>query len=133
MNPETSSYINKAQLDYDEVHTFFNPPCKLHLQLGEFISPNPNNVDSINIRKSPNSFFLYRKNYIAKHKSPRNQKDGKALSKRASVSWKNESDKVKGYFKVLAKVALQKHIIAYENRKNQNILITLNNKSLNST
>ncbi|CAH1764446.1 17_t:CDS:2 [Entrophospora sp. SA101] len=118
MDPETSSYINKAQLDYDEVHTFFNPPCKLHLQLGEFISPNPNNVDSINIRKSPNSFFLYRKNYIAKHKSPRNQKDGKALSKRASVSWKNESDKVKGYFKVLAKVALQKHKIAYENRKN---------------
>ncbi|CAJ0926363.1 17867_t:CDS:2, partial [Entrophospora sp. SA101] len=108
------------QLDDDEVHLFFNPPCKLHSQPNEMISPNPNNVDSINIRKSSNSFFLYRKNYIAKHKSPRNKKDGRILSNEASVSWKNESDKVKSYFKVLAKVAFQKHIIAYENRKNHN-------------
>nr|CAG8575480.1 6503_t:CDS:1 [Entrophospora candida] len=117
MNPETSSYI---ELGDDEVDLFHNPPYKLHLPLGEFISPNPNNVDSISIPKSPNSFFLYRKNFIAEHNSPGNKKDGKAFSKEAGASWENESDKVKSYFKVLAKVAFQNHIIAYENRKNHN-------------
>nr|CAG8468487.1 11382_t:CDS:2 [Entrophospora candida] len=95
MDPETSSYINKAQLGDDEVHLILSPPCKLHSQLGEFISPNPNNVDSINTRKSSNAFFLYRKNFIAEHNTPRNKKDGRALSKEAGVSWKNESDKKK--------------------------------------
>ncbi|CAH1766809.1 5040_t:CDS:1 [Entrophospora sp. SA101] len=119
MDPETKSCVDKARLNKNQAHFFFNPPCKVYSQISDFILPNPNNVNSISIPKSPNSFFLYRKNYIAKHKSPRNKKDGRILSKEASVSWKNELKEVKVYFKVLAKVAFQKHKITYENRKNR--------------
>nr|CAG8572840.1 13999_t:CDS:2 [Entrophospora candida] len=115
MDPELSLYIDKAQLDDDETRLIFNPPCKIYSQISGFISPNPNNVNSIGIPKSQNSFFLYRKNYTAKHKSSRSKKDWKILSKEAGNAWSNESNEVKNYFKVLAKLALQKHKLTYEN------------------
>nr|CAG8563807.1 11727_t:CDS:2 [Entrophospora candida] len=103
MDPEILLY--RLQLDDNEFHLLSNPPCKLYSRITEFISANPNNVDYISITKSPNSFFFYRKNYIGKHKSSRSKKDGKILSKEAGDAWNNESDKVKSYFKALAKVA----------------------------
>nr|CAG8453629.1 1133_t:CDS:2 [Entrophospora candida] len=122
MNPEISLYVDKAQLNDDEAYLILNPPSKLHVQMIKLISPNPNNVDSISIPKSQNCFFLYRKNYIAKHKSPRSNKDWKILSKEAGNAWNNESDKVKSYFKVLAKLALQKHRLTYESRLQKNCI-----------
>ncbi|CAH1762652.1 6260_t:CDS:1 [Entrophospora sp. SA101] len=115
MDPELLLYIDKAQLGDDETHLIFNPPCKVYSQITEFISPNPNNVDTIVTPKPQNCFFLYRKNYNAKHKSPRNKKDWKILSKEAGNAWHNESNEVKSYFKVLAKLALEKHKLTYEN------------------
>ncbi|CAJ0835655.1 9767_t:CDS:1, partial [Entrophospora sp. SA101] len=92
MDPELLLYIDKAQLGDDETHLIFNPPCKVYSQITEFISPNPNNVDTIVTPKPQNCFFLYRKNYNAKHKSPRNKKDWKILSKEAGNAWHNESN-----------------------------------------
>ncbi|CAH1765006.1 5459_t:CDS:2 [Entrophospora sp. SA101] len=115
MDPELSLYIDKAQLRDDETRLIFNPPCKIYSQITEFISANPNNVDSIGIPKSQNCFFLYRKNYNAKHKSHRSKKDWKILSKEAGNAWHNESNEVKSYFKVLAKLAFQKNKLSYEN------------------
>ncbi|CAJ0858769.1 5478_t:CDS:2 [Entrophospora sp. SA101] len=83
----------------------------------QLISPNPNNVDSIDIPKTQNAFLLYRKNYAAKHKSLESKKDWKTLSKEAGYAWKNESDEVKRYFKILAKLAFEKHNLVYEKHK----------------
>ncbi|CAJ0626963.1 5449_t:CDS:2 [Entrophospora sp. SA101] len=106
------------QLDDNEFHLLSNPPCKLYSRITEFISANPNNVDYIGITKSPNSFFFYRKNYIAKHKSSRSKKDGKILSKEAGDAWNNESDEVKSYFKALAKLAREKNKSTYDKKGN---------------
>nr|CAG8571596.1 13927_t:CDS:2 [Entrophospora candida] len=95
-------YADKARLDSDQIHLLFYPPCKLHSQITEFISPNSNNVNSIDIPKSQNAFLLYRKNYAANHKSLESKKDWKILSKEAGDAWKNESNKVKSYFKTNA-------------------------------
>ncbi|CAJ0858950.1 13220_t:CDS:2 [Entrophospora sp. SA101] len=94
--------VYKAQLDSDQTRLLFNPPCQLHVQMIQLISPNPNNVDSIDIPKSQNAFLLYRKNYAAKHKSLESKKDWKTLSKEAGNSWKNESDEVKLYIFITA-------------------------------
>ncbi|CAJ0849339.1 12593_t:CDS:2, partial [Entrophospora sp. SA101] len=69
----------------------------------------PDNVNFTTIPKPQNAFILYRKNYAAKHKSLGDHKDWKILSKEASVAWKNESDKVKNYYKMLTKLAREKH------------------------
>nr|CAG8620661.1 10713_t:CDS:1 [Entrophospora candida] len=106
--------VYKAQLDSDQTRLLFNPPCQLHVQMIQLISPNPNNVDSVDIPKPQNCFFLYRKNYNAKHKSLESKKDWKTLSKEAGNSWKNESDEVKRYFKILAMLAFEKHKLIYE-------------------
>ncbi|CAJ0639540.1 8744_t:CDS:1 [Entrophospora sp. SA101] len=82
----------------------FNPS-----QITKFISPSPDNVNFTTIPKPQNAFILYRKNYAAKHKSLGDHKDWKILSKEASVAWKNESDKVKNYYKMLTKLAREKH------------------------
>ncbi|CAH1762722.1 5448_t:CDS:2 [Entrophospora sp. SA101] len=110
--------LYRPQLDDNEFHLLSNPPCKLYSRITEFISANPNNVDYIGITKSPNSFFFYRKNYIAKHKSSRSKKDGKILSKEAGDAWNNESDEVKSYFKALAKLAREKNKSTYDKKGN---------------
>nr|CAG8608366.1 2076_t:CDS:2 [Entrophospora candida] len=117
MNPEILLYIDKARLDNDQISLLFNPPCKLHVQMIQLISPNPNNVDSIDIPRSQNAFLLYRKNYAAKHKSLESKKDWKTLSKEAGYAWKNESNEVKSYFKILEKLAFEKHKSVYEKHK----------------
>nr|CAG8627558.1 2808_t:CDS:2 [Entrophospora candida] len=114
MNPEILLYVNKARLDSNQTSLLFNPPCQLHVQMIQLISPNPNNVDFIDIPRSQNAFLLYRKNYAAKYKSLKSKKDWKTLSKEAGDAWKNELDEVKSYFKILAKLAFEKHKLIYE-------------------
>nr|CAG8628667.1 3625_t:CDS:2 [Entrophospora candida] len=114
MDPEILLYVNKAQLCDDEARLLFNPPCQLYLQITGFISPNPNNVNSIDIPKSQNAFLLYRKNYAAKRKSLGCRKNWKIISKEAGDAWKKESGKVTSYFNILARLALEKHKSIYE-------------------
>ncbi|CAH1764291.1 73_t:CDS:2 [Entrophospora sp. SA101] len=127
MDPEILLYVNKAQLCDDEARLLFNPPCQLYLQIIGFISPNPNNVNSIDIPKSQNAFLLYRKNYAAKRKSLGCRKNWKIISKEAGDAWKKESDKVTSYFNILARLALEKHKSIYE------ISTSLNSSPSNSS
>nr|CAG8632505.1 32_t:CDS:2 [Entrophospora candida] len=91
----------------------FNPS-----QITKFISPSPDNVNFTTIPKPQNAFILYRKNYAAKHKSLGGHKDWRILSKEASVAWKSESDKVKNYYKMLTKLAREKHKLIYDKKSN---------------
>ncbi|CAH1764998.1 5648_t:CDS:1 [Entrophospora sp. SA101] len=118
MNSEIFLYINEAQLDDDETHLLSNPPCELYTQITEFISPNPNNINHLGTPKPQNPYILYRKNNVVKHKSLGSKKDWETLSKETGGSWKNESNKVRSYFKVLAKLAFEKHKSIYYSKCN---------------
>ena len=92
-----------------------NPPYKLTLSIKRLTTPKSPKEKNY-IPRPNNPFIIFRSDLVAKLKATAERKVPLCLiSKMASEQWKNESEAVKSFFKLLSEIHHHHHRILYPN------------------